>query len=122
MENKRRKAIESLWRDRCTVFVRAKITDPVTKLTNFKETALCEEEPCKLSFETLSAAGAGNAAPVSQVVKLFLSPKVQIPPGSKITVYRHSDPLKTFEFSKSGEAGVFSNHQEVYLTLFKEWC
>lgn len=122
MENKYRKALESLWRDRCTIFIRVKETDPVTKLTSFKDAALCEKEPCKLSFETLSAAGAGDAAPVSQVVKLFLCPNLKIPPGCKITVNRYGDPSKEFVFSNSGAAGTFSNHQEIYLTLFKGWC
>lgn len=119
MVNKHRKALERLWKDRCTVIQREKVTDPDTKLTGFQDAPLLENQPCKLSFETLAAADGEPVAAVSQTVKLFLAPDVVIPAGCKIIVKRCK---RTFTFASSGEPGVFQNHQEITLTLFKGWA
>ena len=111
MVSAQRKALERMWRDRCTVIQRVKVTDPDTKLTDFSETPLLENQPCKLSFEKLTSTDGENVASKFQNVKLFLSPDVVIPAGCKIAVQR---------FNR--EAGVFTNHQEIYLTLWKGWA
>ena len=84
----RKAALESLWCDRCTVYAKEKVTDPKTHLTDFQETVILENQPCKLSFETLAAVSGDPVAAVSQSVKLFLSPDVEIPAGCKIVVTR----------------------------------
>ena len=112
-------ALERLWTDRCTVFVRQAVTDPLTHLTDFEETPLVEDAPCKLSFETLNAAGAGEAASVTQSVKLFLSAEAEIPAGCKIAVTRNG---QTMTYSRSGLAGMFHSHQEILLEPFQEWA
>lgn len=119
MVNRHRKALERLWKDRCGVYVQEEHTDPVTKLTDFQEMPLFEDQPCKLSFSTLSANSGDELPVVAQAVKLFLSPELTIPPGSKIVIKR-SD--REFTFSQSGEPGIFSNHQEIPLTEFKGWA
>lgn len=117
-----RKALERMWRDRCWVYVQEETTDSVTHLTDFEEKPLLEDQPCKLSFETL-AADSGDEAPVAaQTVKLFLSPDVDIPPGCKIVVKRFNSLEREFTFTKSGIAGVFTNHQEIFLTEFKGYA
>ena len=79
--------LASLWKDRCTIFIKKKVTDPFTKLTDFMEIPVINEEPCKLSFQTLAVNGEGDtAAMVAQSVKLFLSPDLEIPAGCKIVV------------------------------------
>ena len=52
MVNAQRKALERLWKDRCTVYHRVKVKDPKTKITDFEEKPLLQDQPCKLSFET----------------------------------------------------------------------
>lgn len=37
MVSAQRKALERLWKDRCTVYEREKVKDPTTKLTDFEE-------------------------------------------------------------------------------------
>ena len=114
-----RKALERMWRDRCWVYVQEETTDPVTHLTDFEEKPLFEDQPCKLSFSTLSA-NAGDELPVvAQAVKLFLSPELTVPPGSKIVIKRAD---REFTYTRSGEPGIFSNHQEILLTEFKGWA
>lgn len=115
-----KKAMERLWRDSCTVYIRQSVVQD--SLTAFREEALYEDIPCKLSFKTfsfknLAAAGRGNTAQVSQGVKLFLSREYEIPAGARIEVVRDG---KTLSYHRSGEPEVFAVHQEVPLELVKE--
>lgn len=117
-----RKALERMWRDRCWVYVQEETTDPVACLTDFEEKPLLEDQPCKLSFETLTA-GSGDEIPIAtQAVKLFLTSDVEIPPGCKIVVKRFNSFEREFTFIKSGIAGAFANHQEILLTEFKGYA
>lgn len=122
MVSAQRKALERLWKDHCSVFVKTKVTDPTTKLTDFEETPLLQDQPCKLSFETLNSSDGDPVATVAQSVKLFLSPDVEIPAGCKIVVTRFNDLERQFIYSKSGEAGVFTNHQEIPLEPWKGYA
>lgn len=117
-----RRALERLWKDRCTIIGRVKASDPVTKQTKFQEKPLLEDQPCKLSFEKLTSTDGDHAAGKFQNVKLFLSPDVEIPAGCKIVVRRFNDLEREFTFSHSGESGVFTNHQEIYLDNWKGWA
>ncbi len=122
MVNAQRKALERLWKDRCTVYHRVKVTDPKTKLTDFDEKPLLQDQPCKLSFETLNSTDGDHVATVAQSVKLFISPDVEIPAGCKIVVTRFNDLKRTFTYSRSGEPGIFTNHQEIMLEPFKGYA
>lgn len=115
-------ALERLWKDRCSIFVQEEITDPVTHLTDFEEKPLLQDQPCKLSFETLTSTDGDETATVQQAVKLFLSPDVNVPAGCKIVVTRPNDLERTCTYTRSGEPGIFSNHQEIMLELFKGWA
>ena len=122
MVNAHRKALERLWKDRCSIFIREEVTDPVTHLTDFEEKPLLQDRPCKLSFETLTSTNGDEVATAQQVVKLFLSPDVKVPAGCKIVVTRPNDMERTFTYARSGEPGVFSNHQEIMLEPFRGWA
>lgn len=122
MVNAHRKALERLWKDRCSIFVKEKVTDPTTHLTDFEEKPLLQDQPCKLSFETLTSTNGDEVATAQQVVKLFLSPDVKVPAGCKIVVTRPNDMERTFTYACSGEPGVFSNHQEIMLEPFRGWA
>lgn len=78
-----------------------------------------EDQPCKLSFETLTSSTGDPVATVSQSVKLFISPDVVIKAGSKIIVTQHG---RTTEYSNSGVPAVYPTHQEIMLTLFEGWA
>ena len=122
MVNAQRKALERLWKDRCTVYHRAKVKDPKTKITDFEEKPLLQDQPCKLSFETLNSTDGDHVATVAQSVRLFISPDVEIPAGCKIVVTRFNDLERTFTYSRSGEPGIFTNHQEIMLEPFKGYA
>ncbi|HDO9556068.1 TPA: hypothetical protein P5Q08_003884, partial [Clostridioides difficile] len=56
MVSKTRKAIEMLYRDKCTIVEYQPIKDPVTKRTNNKEVIVLENQPCKLSCKNIVSA------------------------------------------------------------------
>lgn len=116
---RQQRALQKLWTDRCTVIVRVKKKDEQSKLTDFVEETLFEEEPCKLSFESLSTTGEGNVPSLGQAAKLFMSNEKEVPAGSKIIVTRQG---KAFTFARSGEPGWFTCHQEINLELWKRWA
>lgn len=97
-----------------------KVKDPVTALTSYKEVVVLENQPCKLSFESITTAIQTEAAvTISQAVKLFLSPDITIKPGSKLKVTQTG---VTTEYSSSGVPAVYPTHQEIMLELFDGWA
>ena len=113
-----RKALESTYEGRATVVEYQKVKDE-WGMTNFQEVTVLENQPCKLSFETLTSSNGDPVATVSQSVKLFLSPDVVIKAGSKIIVTQNG---RTTEYSNSGVPAVYPTHQEIMLTLFEGWA
>lgn len=118
-----RAAIESLYRDTCTVIVREKVTK-ANQSTGFQEKVQLENQPCKISFSRAIsaqpiAATDGVAAAITQDIKLFMAPEITIPPGSKIIVTHFG---KETAYQGSGVPAVFANHQEIRLELFDQWA
>ena len=67
-----RKAIESLYRDKCSI-VEYRSYKKANKSTGQKEFTVIENQPCKLSFSTVkSNTETASAEMVTQVVKLLL--------------------------------------------------
>lgn len=114
-----RKAQEAFYEGTCTVIEYRNVMDETSKITRQKEVAVLENQPCKLSFENLCAAGqTETAATISQGLKLFLSPEITINSGSKLIVTQNG---VTGEYSASGVPAVFPTHQEIVLELFRGW-
>lgn len=115
-----RKAIEATYFGTLTVTEMKKEKDAKTKLTKTEPVVVLENQPCKLSFETLkSAVQTDSAATVAQITKLFVSPDVSIRAGSKITVTQDG---VTTDYTGSGVPAVYPTHQEIVLELFKEYA
>lgn len=114
-----RKAIEFLYEHSCTVIEYVKVKDPVTKQTGMKEMPVLENKPCKLSFSsTKSTQQTESANQVTQVIKLFVAPEVEIKEGSKLIITHNG---KVSEYKNSGVPSVYPTHQEIVLELFKGW-
>lgn len=95
-------------------------TDPATHITSHGERLVLENQPCRVSFGSLSAASENSdAAAVKQSVKLFISPDVSVKSGSKITVTQNG---VTTEYAASGVPAVYPTHQEIMLELFRGWA
>lgn len=115
-----RKAIESTYIDECDVYEYKPVKDEKTKITSNKEVKVLENQPCKLSYESITRTDNKDAATVKTVsVKLFIAPEVLINAGSKIVVTHEG--LKS-EFSHSGESAHYETHQEIILGLFERWA
>ena len=111
---KAKKAKESLYDGVCTIYEQQKI-QKANKSTGFESVKVVENQPCRLSFSTITSANQGeNGASLKQTVKLFMSPDVTVKAGSRIVVTQNN---KTTEYKCSGESAVYSTHQEIILEL-----
>ena len=120
MENRARRAIEKLYDSTCTVYEYQNVTDEVTKISTQKPVVVWENQPCRLSFESISVVEQSTgAAKKSMSVKLFISPEVSIKAGSKIAVTTKG---VTTEYANSGIPAIYSSHQEIMLNLFERWA
>lgn len=104
----------------CSITEYAPTFDETTKITGQTEQVVVENQPCKLSFEKITAVQqTETAAAVTQGVKLFVAPEIEIKPGSKITVTQHGI---TTSYEVSGKPAVYPTHQEVMLEIFRGWA
>ena len=114
-----RKAIESLYAGKCTITEHQKVKKE-NKSTGFQDVVVLENEPCRLSFKTITdTSSSGTASAVTQSVKVFLAPEIQVKPGSKLTITQND---VTTEYKSSGKPAIYSTHQEIVLELFKGWA
>lgn len=116
---KAREAVEKLYDHTCSVVVKQEYTKP-NHSTGFKEVEIISNQPCRISFSSISDTEENTgAAKVVQMVKLFIAPEIQIPPGSKIIVSH--DDIESL-FSKSGEPATYPTHQEIMLEVWEAWA
>lgn len=120
MVSARRKALETLWRGNCTIKAWQAVEDPITHISTPKEVTLYENLKCKLSHEKLTnASSTGGPAKIAEQIKLSLGNEYEIPAGCKIIVTQDN---VTEEYTRSGKPGIFMDHQEIVLELFKEYA
>lgn len=115
-----REIIEQTYDGVCCIYVMQSVKDPETKATSQKEVLYEEQIPCHLSFSgTSPSAESSTVTAVSQTIKLFLSPELVVPPGSRLEVTQQGI---TENYSQSGKAAVYNSHQEIMLELWKEYA
>lgn len=111
-----KKAIESTYCDTCTVVEVQK--EKVKGVVKTQEVIVLEDQPCKLSFESIHTATKTEAATeITQEIKLFICPEIEIRSGSKIIVTHLG---KTYEYARSGIPAVYETHQEILLEAYEE--
>lgn len=106
-----------MYEDTLTVTEYVKSKNEKTKLMESEETVVLEDQPCKLSYEQITQAVQGDVASISQVIKIFLAPEVEIKEGSKITVITKAGI--TADYKQSGIPAVYPTHQEIVLEAFE---
>lgn len=112
-------ALHVLWVDTCTITGYQEYRRE-NKTMGHAEVEVLTDIPCKLSFESLQPVNqTETAAGLVQSAKLLIDNEIVIKAGSKITV-KHCG--RVFEFQQSGEAGIFTNHQEIMLVPFEEYA
>lgn len=103
-----------------SLFQYEKVKDPETKATSQQEVLKLQDVPCHLSRSSIPAANqTESAASVEKEVKLFCSPDIEIPAGSKITVTQAGI---TESYKLSGIPAVYVTHQEITLELFERYA
>lgn len=115
-----RRELEKMYNGRCWVYEYGKVKDDITKLTSAKETEVLSDIPCRVSFSKIQPTeGTSGAAGLSAGIKLFLSPEIEVKPGSKIKVIQdgHTD-----FYASSGKAAIYPTHQEIMIELFERWA
>ena len=114
------RALRSLWKGACDVVVQEKHKDSDTKRMVSEEKTIVTASPCRLSFETVTAAGENDhATQLAQGVKLFLGREILVPEGSKLIVTQNG---VTTSYRQSGPPAVYSDHQELRLELAERWA
>lgn len=115
-----RKAFESLYDSTCSIMEYRQKKDPVTKKTASKEVTVYLDKPCRLSYSSNKKADQTEVAnSVTQIIKVFIAPELDIKTGSKLVVTKRG---KTVEYKNSGEPAIYDTHQEIVLELFKGWA
>lgn len=74
-----RKAIESTYDCLCNVVEYKAVKNNVNKRTEYQEITELENQPCRISYKTISNANeTENESNVTQIVKLFIAPEIQV--------------------------------------------
>ena len=113
-----RKAIEDIYfTEKCDVIEMQSVRNEQTKITRTVEVKVLENQPCRVSFESLNTVGQASTGAISkQSVKLFISPSIMIKPGSKIVIGSNA-------YKASGVPAVYTDtHQEIMLDIFDRWA
>lgn len=112
------KAVESLYNGVCTITEYQNVKRE-NKSTAFEEVVVFENQPCRMSYRTVNPTSQGEiASAVAQSVTIFMSPTIEVKPGSKLTITQNG---VTTVYKSSGTPAVYSSHQEIPLELFKGW-
>lgn len=110
--------LKKLWIGKCTIYEYQTVTHPNTYQSTQVLVPVIEDEPCRLSYNYEQATNIqSGAAVVSQSITLFIRPDLDIKPGSVIEITQHG---KTEKFKGSGNPAVYTNHQEIILTLYED--
>lgn len=114
------KALEWLFTDTATVYCRQKVRNAETGITSTEDTVLYANIPCRLSYKTGKAANDGKSADgLSQQIRLFVAPDINIPAGAVIAVVRQGIETR---YKNSGEPVIYATHREINLELEREYA
>ena len=73
-----RKAIEATYTGKCTVIEHQQIIK-TNRSTGFQDITVLKDQPCKLSFSSISSNEEdSNVSKLKQVIKVFISPDVDV--------------------------------------------
>lgn len=111
-------AVEKLYSGKCTV-IEHKPKVLQNHSMGFEDVILYENEPCRLSFQTMNTTQkSGAAREIKQVTKLFTASELKIKAGCKIIVTQNNVSI---EYKSSGEPARYETHQEIMLEPFERW-
>lgn len=115
---KYRAQLEKLYTDTCTVIEKKKIKTSSMQ-TRFEDMTVLSDVKCRLSVASIPSASRGDVSSLVKEIKLFVSPEIDIKPGSKVIVKKILEDGITIEetYSCSGYAGAYQTHREYQLEI-----
>ena len=131
-QNSARLACEALFDCVCKVMVRNKFK-AWDGSTRFKDEVLYDGLPCRISYESVSTSKKSSrfertsltrknntlGSEISATARLFVSADADIPPGSKIFIFKDG---REFRFVSSGIAAVYPGHREILMAAYEEYA
>lgn len=79
-----RPVIENTYNYLCDVIEYQAIQNIINKRTEYQEIKVLEKQPCRISYQTISKANkTENESNITQIVKLFIAPEIQLKPRFK---------------------------------------
>ena len=113
--------LAKLWIGKCSIHHYENVTDDETFRETQELVQVVMDEPCRVSFShdtVTQVVNTGEGVPNTlQVIKLFIRPDLEIPPGSIIEVTQHG---KITKYKGSSVPAIYTNHQEITLDLYEE--
>lgn len=107
-----RSGMEKLYTDTCNIY--GKVKQGSGSFTKYVDGVVYEDVPCRVSYQTISESTQTMTTDnTSIVVKLFISPDLEIKEGSKIEITRHG---RKFIYRCSGKPAYYDTHQEILLS------
>lgn len=107
-----RKAIELFYDAKCIIYTSESFLKE-NGATGERKKVLCEDEPCKVSYDKLdNTAQTDTSNNINQQVRLLISPDIDIPEGSLITVTWNGTVMT---YRNSGTPARYHSHQEIKL-------
>jgi hypothetical protein len=114
------KPLSLLWKGRATIWEYENVTDPDTHQTTQEQVIVVEDEPCRISFSSEATTNpTTGVAEMTQFIVLFIRPDLTIDAGSVIEVTQNG---RTTKYKRSGKSAVYTNHQEIKLTLYEDYA
>jgi len=114
--NRAKASIESLYRDKATIYVKADITTQTGFDDRSELRAILTDIPAKISRSGLKAAEKGQFAGVQYDATLYLDTTTQIPAGAVIDVTDTNGQTTRYRRASLGYQSYLT-HQEVALTF-----
>lgn len=120
-----RKAVEKLYSGVCNVYEYKRIFDEENSTYTHKEVLVYKDLPCRISFSTRQSYTGLRTSEEEELgnkskhwVKLFVSPDIEIKPGSKIVVKQNG---REDVYKNTGIPAVFRGHQEILMAAWDKW-
>ena len=115
------KAIRSMWIGKLSLYNYQDVTDPITHQTTHKLACICENEPCRVSYQrefTKPSYIEGGVGTADQRITLITRPDLCIEAGSVIEVTQRGVTVK---YKRASAPMIYTHHQEVWLELFEDY-
>ncbi len=114
-----KKFLELLYDETLNYIVNEPYTDEITKRTLFKPVTYPIDGTtikCRVSKETIRPTETNGLTSVTEVLKIFTNPEVEIPAGSKIIISKDGNSA---EYEQSGKSAKYESHQEIPVELWR---